>query len=57
MSDVEYVVSRIAIQYQMSRARPGLKHISDIKQLVSLNRIIMTLSYYLDGCNTIENQF
>ena len=35
----------------LEKCLPRIKHISDIKQLVSLNRIIPTLSYYPDGCN------
>ena len=64
MSGVVYVVLRITIQYQMSRARSGAGIVSAPyeayigSQASSLfNRIIMTLSYYPDGCNKLEYRF
>ena len=64
LSGIEYVVLRIAIQYLMSHARPGAGVVSALyetyigSQATSLfNRIIMTLSHYPDGCNTLEYQF
>ena len=64
MSGVVYVVLHIAIQYQMSHVKPGAGIVSAPyeayigSQSTSLfNRIIMTLSYYPDGCNTLEYQF